>query len=106
MASDFTFSQRVWQLAAQIPPGKVTTYALLTVTAGGHPMLARMITSILSKCPDQKSIPYHRIVYATGRVWLTPEIEASRRRLYQEEGIVLDSKNRIINFESHLYQFK
>jgi alkylated DNA nucleotide flippase Atl1 len=32
------FTQNVWKLARTIPSGRVTTYGLLAVSAGGHPM--------------------------------------------------------------------
>lgn len=97
------FTQKVWQLARTIPPGRVTTYGLLAVSAGGHPMLARMITSILSKAPDADSMPWHRIVYANGRVWLSPKYQKMRLALYQKEGIKLDKNNRIIDFKKIIY---
>lgn len=102
-ARDFT--QNVWRLAQSIPPGRVTTYALLAGSAGGHPMLSRMITSILSKCPDQESIPYHRIVYSNGRVWLSPKSKSTRLKLYRREGIELDNNNRIIDFDNLVFTF-
>lgn len=110
------FSQKVWQLVLQIPPGRVTTYGYLAVAAGGHPMMAQMITHILSKSPDVSSIPFHRIVYADGRVWfgrrslgqvgLDIKFKTERLKLYQKEGIKLDKNNRIINFDKLVYIFK
>ena len=101
-----TFSQKVCALAKSIPQGRVTTYGLLTAAAGGHPMLSRMITSILSKDPETDLIPFHRIVYSDGRVWLEPKHHQHRLKLYAQEGIRLDSKNRIIDFEKLLFMFK
>ena len=43
------FSRKVVELALSIPEGRVTTYGLLAVSAGGHPMMARVITHILGK---------------------------------------------------------
>jgi methylated-DNA-protein-cysteine methyltransferase-like protein len=100
------FSQRVWQLVKQIPPGRVTTYGALTAAAGGHPMMARMITSILGKSPDVNSVPWHRIVYSDGRVWLSPKYDKMRRALYKKEGIKLDKHHRIINFDKLVHIFK
>lgn len=99
------FSKKVVELALKIPAGRVTTYGLLAQAAGGHPMMARMVTAILSKYPDQKIIPYHRIVYADGHVWLQPDIEVSRRRLYKKEGIKLDKNNRIVGFDEKVFTF-
>lgn len=99
------FSRKVWKLALSIPSGRVTTYGLLTVAAGGHPMLSRMTTGILSKCPDHEKIPWHRIVYADGRVWLSPKREKERLKLYKQEGIKLDKNRKIINFNELVYTF-
>jgi len=99
------FSQKVILLAKQIPEGRITTYGLLAVAAGGHPILAQMITYILSKAPDQSSIPFHRIVYSNGKVWLSDNLKKERLILYKKEGIALDKNNRIINFEEKLYTF-
>jgi len=99
------FSQKVCALALSIPPGRVTTYGLLTAAAGGHPMLSRMITSILSKSPQADKIPWHRIVYSDGRVWLSPKYEKLRKKLYRREGIRLDRYNRIVDFDKIIYYF-
>lgn len=99
------FSRKVIRLAKQIPPGKVTTYGLLAVAAGGHPILAQMITHILSKAPDQSSIPYHRIVYSNGKVWLSENLKKERLALYKKEGIKLDENDKVINFEEIICTF-
>lgn len=100
-----TFSQRVVELALQIPPGRVTTYGTLARAAGGGAMASRSVSSILSKYPNQKAIPWHRIVYAGGKVWLTDECEDWRREVYELEGIVVNQKGKIINFEEILFDF-
>lgn len=100
-----TFSARVWELATSIPEGRVTTYGILASAAGGGPMAARSITSILSKAPNQAAIPYHRIVYAGGKVWLSPEYDEKRRKLFKREGIIVDDKGKIKNFDEVVYYF-
>ncbi len=100
-----SFSQKVWVLATSIPEGRVTTYGILAKAAGGGAMAARSITSILSKAPNQGAIPYHRIVYAGGTVWLSPEHEAKRRKLFKREGIEITDKGTIKNFDDLVYYF-
>ena len=100
-----SFSQRVWELATLIPAGRVTTYGTIAKMAGAGPMASRSISGILSKAPNQKAIPWHRIVYAGGKVWLTNEHEAKRRKMYKREGIEIDEKGRIKNFEDVFYDF-
>ena len=99
------FSKRVCELALQIPKGKVTTYGLLAVAAGGHPILAQMITNILGKSKEALKIPFHRIVYSSGKIWTNPKYDKVRRELYKKEGIKIDKKNRIVDFEKHIYDF-
>lgn len=100
-----SFSARVYALATLIPPGRVTTYGALAKAAGGTPQTARSITSILSKAPNQRAIPYHRIVYAGGRVWL-PEVKPEARiKRYREEGITVTKKGQITYFDERFYDF-
>lgn len=99
------FSQRVWELALSIPEGRVTTYGTLARMAGAGLMAARSISSILSKFPNSKAIPWHRIVYAGGKVWLSSEEEIKRRRLYKREGIEVNERGYIKNFDEIFYDF-
>lgn len=96
-----TFSDRVLALALSIPKGRVTTYGQLSYAAGGGGMAAQSITSILGKAWErgEKNIPFHRIVYANGKVWLNSAHEKERKKKYKAEGITIDEKGRIINFE-------
>ena len=95
-----TFSERVVKLALSIPSGRVTTYGDIAQACGGGPMASQSITGILGKAYDkgEKNIPFHRIVYSDGRVWMSPEYEKKRRALYRKEGIELDARDRIKNF--------
>jgi len=99
------FSQRVWELATSIPPGRVTTYGSLAKAAGGGVMAARSITHILSKAPNQGAIPYHRIVYSGGKIWFTPDQEDARRELYANENIEVSPTGIIQNLDEVLYDF-
>ena len=100
-----SFSQRVYDLVLMIPPGHVTTYGDLAKAAGGGSMAARSITSILGKAPNQSSTPYHRIVYAGGKVWLPAGKEKERRAMYKREDIHVDNKGKIKDFEELLWEF-
>jgi methylated-DNA-protein-cysteine methyltransferase-like protein len=100
-----TFSQRVWELATSIPEGHVTTYGILAKAAGGGAQSARSVTGILGKAPNRAAIPWHRIVYSGGKVWLAPECEEERRELYALEGIEVNQKGIITNFEEVVYYF-
>lgn len=98
------FSERVVKLALSIPKGRVTTYGRLAWAAGAHPMASQSISGILSKAEERgvRGVPWHRIVYADGRVWLDDKCRKTRLSLYKKEGIKLDEKGKIVNFRDIL----
>jgi methylated-DNA-protein-cysteine methyltransferase-like protein len=98
------FSERVIKIALSIPSGKVTTYGRIARAAGRGAMSSQSITGILSKAYEngQKHIPFHRIVYADGRVWMDERHRKERLKLYKKEGIELDENNRVKNFRDIL----
>ncbi len=103
-----TFSQRVVRIALSVPKGRVTTYGRIARAAGGGGQSARSVTAILAKAYDagEKDIPFHRIVYADGRAWLSAEYTAKRMRLYKAEGIEVGKDGRIKDFRDKLFEFK
>lgn len=103
-----TFSQRVVELALMIPKGKVSTYGDIARAAGGGGQAARSVTNILGKAfhTGETRIPFHRIVYAGGKVWLDDTYRARRMKLYKEEGIEVNKKGFIVDFHDKLYEFK
>ena len=103
-----TFSERVVKIALAIPKGRVTTYGRIARAAGGGPMASQSITSILGKAWEngEKNIPFHRIVYADGRIWVDAKHRKERMKRYREEGIELDEKDRIKNFRTLLWELK
>ena len=103
-----TFSQKVVEMAVKIPFGKVTTYGRLAGRAGGGAMSSQSISGILWKAQekDGKKIPWHRIVYANGKIWIDDAHRAVRMKLYKQEKIEIDAKGRIKDFEEKLWNFK
>ena len=99
------FTKRVWELAISIPSGRVTTYGKLAKAAGAGGQAARSVSSILGKFPNQGVVPWHRIVYAGGRVWLTDECSDSRKEMYELEGIEINDKGVIVDFDEVLFDF-
>ncbi len=103
-----TFSERVVKLALSVPVGRVTTYGRIARAAGGGSMASQSITTILSKAWDngKKDIPFHRIVYADGHIWIDDQHRTARMKLYRKEGIQLNTRDRIVNFRDILFEFK
>jgi len=103
-----TFSERVAKAALSIPKGKVTTYGRIAKACGAGPMASQSITAILGKAyqEGQKNIPFHRIVYADGRIWIDEKHRKNRMALYKKEGIEVDNNHKIKNFKDVLFEFK
>jgi alkylated DNA nucleotide flippase Atl1 len=101
------FTEKVIKLALSIPPGRVTTYGRIARAAGGGGMSAQSITGILGKAYDagQHDIPFHRIVYADGRVWMDESHRAKRLKLYKKEKIMIDKRGKIKNFHDIVLDF-
>jgi alkylated DNA nucleotide flippase Atl1 len=101
-----SFRDRVIELALGIPEGRVTTYGDLARAAGGGPQAARSITTILASYPNHAAIPFHRIVYADGKVWMPSSYATKRRALYKREGIIVNHDGVILNFDEVRYDFR
>lgn len=102
------FAEKVVELARSIPEGRVSTYGRIARAAGGGGMAAQSITHILDRAEraGARGIPFHRIVYADGRIWVDDAHRAERLRLYKREKIGVDERGRITNFRKVLYEFR
>jgi methylated-DNA-protein-cysteine methyltransferase-like protein len=103
-----TFSERVIEAAISVPKGRVTTYGRLARAWGAGPMASQSITGILAKAYNDgnKNIPFHRIVYANGKIWISDEYRTKRMKLYKEEGIKVDKNDKIVNFDEVVFEFR
>lgn len=103
-----TFTDRVIKIALEIPKGRVTTYGRIARAAGAGPMASQSITSILGKAYQKgiKNIPFHRIVYSNGKIWVNEEYRKKRLALYKKEGIEINKNDKIVNFQDVLFEFK
>lgn len=93
--------EEYWNLVAQIPPGRVSTYgriaALATPPAGMDERTykafgARWVGGAMAACPE--GVPWWRVVNAQGRI---SEREGSGRQrpLLEAEGVEFDARGRI-----------
>ena len=106
-AAQQTFSERVVKLALKIPAGKVSTYGAIAKAAGGTGMASRSVSGILAKAwkNGERKIPWHRIVYSNGKIWVSDTTRKKRSALYVKEGIKLDKTNRVVDFREKLYEY-
>ncbi len=95
-------------MALKIPKGRVTTYGRLARAAGGGTMASQSITAVLSKAYDagKRNIPFHRIVYADGKIWISPSYRKERMALYKKEKIEIDQNDRVKNFGDIVFDFR
>ncbi|GAB1261109.1 MGMT family protein [Aurantivibrio plasticivorans] len=83
-----TNEERIFQVIAQIPEGKVATYGQVAELAG-LPRAARLVGTTLKKLPKGSKLPWHRVLNASGRTSLpiTGNGQVQIERL-ENEGIV------------------
>lgn len=84
MEHNDSFPQRVWQIVASIPEGKVTTYGEIARLAGS-PRAARQVGGVLKRLPEGSTLPWHRVVNSQGTISLTgPDLQRQRQALLSE----------------------
>lgn len=81
--------ERVWQVVALIPSGQVSTYGEIARMAGLE-RRARQVGGIMSRLPQGTSLPWHRVINASGRISLPvgSHGHTEQRRRLREEGVV------------------
>jgi O-6-methylguanine DNA methyltransferase len=97
-----TFFERVWDVVAEIPPGKVTTYGHIAACLG-QKRSARTVGWAM-KAAGGKGLPCHRVVNQRGELSGSGRFEspyAMQERL-EAEGIDFRPDGRI-DMEKHLW---
>ena len=81
--------ERVYELVALIPEGRVVTYGQIARSLG-QPRAARAVGWAMRRCPE--GLPWHRVVNSRGRVSSGREMRdvAYQRALLEDEGIEFD----------------
>ncbi|HEX7116627.1 MAG TPA: MGMT family protein [Steroidobacter sp.] len=84
-----TIHERIIQAVQRIPRGKVSTYGNVAEVAG-LPRRARLVGTVLRQTPASRSLPWHRVINASGRISfpLGSEAYARQRRKLEAEGVV------------------
>ena len=62
-----SFNEEVWELVEIIPRGCVASYGQLA-TMLGHPRRGRQVGHALHKTPDDRVLPWHRVINSQGRI--------------------------------------
>jgi methylated-DNA-protein-cysteine methyltransferase related protein len=83
-----TFQKRVYDIAKQIPEGKVATYGQLARLAGSSGA-ARAVGMCMKCNPDMKLIPCHRVVASNGKLtgYAFGKGVSTKKEKLQKEGV-------------------
>ncbi len=97
------FNALVWEIARQIPSGKVFTYGqiagLIPPPEGFSPeefnlYRARWVGAAMAQCPQD--VPWQRVINAQGKISARPGAgQALQRERLEGEGVVFDAKDRV-----------
>lgn len=90
------FAQKVYEIVATIPEGKVATYGQIAAMAG-EPDAAQEAGYAMSRVTPAQNLPCHRVVNKAGT--LSPDFafggQDRQRSLLEAEGITFTVKGRI-----------
>lgn len=91
--------QRVWAAVKRIPYGRVATYGQIAALVG-MPRHARQAGYALAATPENKKIPWHRVINARGKISLRLKnwdrgSDDFQRILLEAEGVKFDSGGRV-----------
>jgi len=86
------FYQRVYEIVARIPQGRVATYGQIA-RALGQPRSARVVGWAMRTCPED--LPWHRVVNNEGRSSLPTPGRELQRALLADEGVLMDELGRV-----------
>ncbi len=86
----------IYDAVERIPYGRVATYGQIASLAGlpGH---ARQVGYALHATPDERDIPWHRVINARGEVSRRSErqFESIQQQLLEAEGIAFTPAGRV-----------
>ena len=102
--SNDNFFERVYEIARQIPEGRVTSYGAIAKALGAA-RSARMVGWAMNASHNMEAIPAHRVVNRNGVLSGKHHFEGTNlmQQLLENEGIeVVD--NQIVDFEKHFWQ--
>ena len=83
-----TIDERIWQVVAAIPSGKVCSYGEVAARAG-LPGGARRVGRSMGRLPKGSRIPWYRVINASGRISIptTSPGHQKQRDLLEAEGV-------------------
>jgi methylated-DNA-protein-cysteine methyltransferase-like protein len=100
------FFERVYEIARQIPEGKVTSYGAIAKALGAA-RSARMVGWAMNASHAMDDVPAHRVVNRNGLLSGKHHFEGTNlmQQLLENEGVKIVN-NQIVDFEKHFWQPK
>jgi len=91
-----SFFEQIYQVAQRIPRGKVATYGQIARLLG-QPRAARTVGWALHSLPEEKDVPWQRVINSRGMVSLGADRHGAtvQRVLLESEGVVFDEQGRV-----------
>tara|TARA_B100000809_G_C15130794_1_gene528325 strand:- start:1693 stop:2028 length:336 start_codon:yes stop_codon:yes gene_type:complete len=101
--NDTGFFEKVYQVASQIPYGRVTSYGAIAKYLG-TPKSARMVGWAMNASHNNPDVSAHRVVNRIGLLSGKHHFEGTNlmQQLLENEGIEV-VENQIQNFEKHFW---
>ncbi|MEK7571799.1 MAG: MGMT family protein [Patescibacteria group bacterium] len=92
-----SFRDKIYNLARQIPKGKVATYGQLAFLAGS-PGAARSVGMCMKQNPDVPRTPCHRVVASNGKLTGYSAGGVSRKKeMLLEEGVTFKQGTDVVD---------
>lgn len=90
------FYQRVYQITATIPNGKVATYGQIAALAG-NPRASRIVGAVMAHTPTALHLPCHRVVYGDGSLCKGDIFGTTglQKALLEEEGVLFSGEGKV-----------
>ena len=104
MAENDNFFERVYEIARQIPYGKVTSYGAIAKVLGSA-RSARMVGWAMNSSGKHEDVPAHRVVNRKGLLTGKHHFDGTNlmQQLLENEGIQVVN-NQIVDFDKHFWE--
>ena len=96
------FDTRCYELLAQIPEGKVTTYQEMARALNTRAW--RAVGSAMARNQNLITVPCHRVVRSNGEVGQYALGTNRKAELLQHEGVSI-SNNKVVNLNEYIHRF-
>jgi methylated-DNA-protein-cysteine methyltransferase-like protein len=102
--TEISFFERVYQIARQIPAGRVTSYGAIAKAIGAAKS-ARMVGYAMNASHAMPDVPAHRVVNRNGLLTGKHHFQGTSlmQQLLENEGIEVEN-NQILHFKKHFWE--